>query len=176
MTDKDPVELKNKIEREAIRSTSWVTDNKMVCSGEKTKLLIIGTRQQRKKLQNIDMSINVCDNLIKPTKSEKLLGLVVNDEFTWKEYLYGEAWRIDKNENFVGLIPKLSKRIGLLQKLRNKMTNDTFNMIACNQRVSLHQQFYTHFQFLVTCGFKIQTLIELQDLCHSLKKTVEDYK
>ena len=50
---------------------------------------------------------------------------------TWKHYLYGEKWRIKKEDNFKGLIPKLIKRVGLLKQLRNKMSNETFNII-CN--------------------------------------------
>ena len=59
--DKDVVELQAKIQREADRSTEWVTDNRMVCSGSKTKLLVIGTAQRRKSLLNgNNMEINVC--------------------------------------------------------------------------------------------------------------------
>ena len=51
--DSDPTELENKIQREANRATEWVFDNKMVCAGDKTKLLVIGTSQLRKsKLAN----------------------------------------------------------------------------------------------------------------------------
>ena len=73
------------------------------------------------KLTNVDKTINVCGNVIEETKSEKLLGLVVNNELSWKQYLHGEKWRPIKEENFEGLLPKLSKRIGLLTRLRNKM-------------------------------------------------------
>ena len=43
--DEDPIALKEKIQREANRSTEWVNDNKMECAGNKTKLLILGTAQ-----------------------------------------------------------------------------------------------------------------------------------
>ena len=46
--DNDPDTLQQKIQREANLSTSWVSDNKLVCSGSKTKLLIIGTKELRK--------------------------------------------------------------------------------------------------------------------------------
>ena len=45
------------------------------------------------------------------------------------EYLYGETWR--EKENFKGLIPKLSQRIGLLKILNNKkISRENFHMIA----------------------------------------------
>ena len=48
VSDKNPLNLKAKIQREADLSTSWVNDNKLICSGSKTKLLIVGTKELRK--------------------------------------------------------------------------------------------------------------------------------
>ena len=45
--ESDPRELKEKVQIEANRSTDWVSDNRMVCAGAKTKLLVIGTNQLR---------------------------------------------------------------------------------------------------------------------------------
>ena len=45
--DKDPDILLQKIQHEAECSTSWVSDNRLVCSGEKTKLLIVTTQAMR---------------------------------------------------------------------------------------------------------------------------------
>ena len=44
----NPDILENMIQEEANKSTAWVRDNKLVCSGSKTKLLIIGTKERRK--------------------------------------------------------------------------------------------------------------------------------
>ena len=133
VTAANPSKLQEKIQNEATKSTSWVKDNRMVCSGEKTKLLIIGTTQQRQKQlinPNINIKVKVGDNTVSESNSEKLLGLIVNNRLTWKDYLYGETWRTNKNDNFKGLIPKLSQRIGMLKQLRRKMPLETFKMIA----------------------------------------------
>ena len=108
--DKNVLELKEKIQREANRSTEWVTDNRMVCSGSKTKLLVIGTSQLRKSLLREDdnyIEINVCGSIVRDTQSERLLGLTVNNQLTWSDYLYGEKWRLE--DNSVGLIPQLNQ-------------------------------------------------------------------
>ena len=64
---------------EANISTSWVKDNRLVCSGEKTKLLIIGTAEQQRKAKEIGkIEIDVCGNKVTETESEKLLGIIVN--------------------------------------------------------------------------------------------------
>ena len=92
-SDKDPKELEAKIQREADRSTNWVEDNKMACAGDKTKLLVIGTKQLRTSRlnePNEKLKVNVCGIDIESTESEKLLGLIVNNELTWKHHLNGK--------------------------------------------------------------------------------------
>ena len=46
----------------------------------------------------------VDEDIIEETKSEKLLGVFVNNKLTWKEHLHGD----NKNE---GLITQLRKRV-----------------------------------------------------------------
>ena len=108
-------DLQDGLQSAADSSTQWVADNKMVCSGEKTKLLLMGTPQlKRHRIQDQGISVAICGKIVKPSKSEKLLGLIVNDQMTWNEYLYGECWR--QTDNAKGLIMQLSKRVGLLKK------------------------------------------------------------
>ena len=104
--DSDPDTLQIKIQNEALNSTDWVADNRMVCAGDKTKLLIIGTKQLRQsKLisQNKKISVNVCNNHVESCHSQKLLDLIVNEELSWKDHLYGEMWWDSK------IIPKRSQ-------------------------------------------------------------------
>ena len=130
VSDGDPTELQNKIQREANRATDWVSDNKMVCAGDKTKLLVIGTSQLKKsRLSGLpDLEVEVCGNRVSETKSEKLLGLIVNNQLTWTDYLHGEDWR-DENNN-KGLLPQLSQRVGLLRQVVHLMPKDRFRQIA----------------------------------------------
>ena len=113
---KDAFELQVKIQMEADRSIGWAKDNRMVCSGSKTKLLILGTCKLRQSLLNgIELTVNVCENLVKESNSERLLGLIVNNQLSWTNYVNGEKWR--SCDNFIGLISQLSQRVGLLNKI-----------------------------------------------------------
>ena len=50
----------------------------MICSGDKTKLLIVGTRANRKsKLEskNISLKVHICEDEIKESTSEKQLNM-----------------------------------------------------------------------------------------------------
>ena len=113
---KDAYELHVKIQMEAIRSIDWTKDNRMVCSGSKTKRLILGTFKLRQYfLSGIELTVNVCENLVKESNSERLLGLIVNNQLSWTNYVNGEKWR--SCDNFIGLISQLSQRVGLLNKI-----------------------------------------------------------
>ena len=48
--DDDTDHLKIKIQENSDRSTTWYRDNGMVCSGDKTKLLILGTKEMRQSM------------------------------------------------------------------------------------------------------------------------------
>ena len=129
----DPDELEEKVQREADRAVDWVKDNRMVCAGNKTKLLVIGTSQlRRSKLEKVNrvLHVNVAGAVIEETKSEKLLGIIVNNDMTFKQHLYGEQWRANKEENNRGLIPQLAQRIGILRKVVNLMPAHTFKSIS----------------------------------------------
>ena len=105
VSDKDPDILQAKIQREANLSTEWVKDNKLVCSGSKTKLLIVGTKELRKsKLtsKNKMIEIEVDGHKVKESQSERLLGVLINNTMTWETHLHG-------NNEYKGLIPKLSQ-------------------------------------------------------------------
>ena len=117
-----PVLLLEKIQLIADRVTDWFSRNEIVVSGEKTKLLILGTQMNRSiKIENPDhdVSIRVCGELVTASRSEKLLGLVINDTMTWKNHLYGD----EENE---GLMKILAKRVGMLKKLRRYMSPQVF--------------------------------------------------
>ena len=108
--ENDPDNLQHKIQREANLSISWVNDNKLVCSGSKTKLLIIGTKELiTSKLTAVNKSISIVvdGHEVQESESERLLGLNVNNVLTWEHHLYG-------NKEHKGLIPKLSQRANII--------------------------------------------------------------
>ena len=121
----DPIVLQNNIQGVGTMVTEWFRKNDISCSGEKTKLLMLGTRANRiNKIvkQNIHPCIDVCGDCIEETTSEKILGVVVNNTITWKDHLYGD------NDN-EGLIPGLSKRIGMLKKIKKFVPSYKFSQI-----------------------------------------------
>ena len=126
VSDKDPHLLQQKIQKEADLSTSWVHDNKLVCSGSKTKLLVIGTKElRRSKLVNPNISIEIIvdGHPVRESESERLLGVLINNVMTWEHHLYG-------NEEHKGLVQKLSQRANIIWKLSKMMPKQKLKMIS----------------------------------------------
>ena len=116
-----------KIQNDGDTVVSWFEKNDMVCSSDKTKLLIIGTKRNRiNKLENNNtkLNINICGEQKEESESEKLLGVIVNNILTWKDHIYG-------NDENPGLLKQLSKRIGILKKLRPLMSDKKFKQVVC---------------------------------------------
>ena len=92
VSDKDPHILEEKLQAKADSATQWIADNRMICSGEKTKLLVVGTRELRSKrleTMNKKLTARVCGQEIIESDDEKLLGMIVSNNLTWNTHLYG---------------------------------------------------------------------------------------
>ena len=115
--------LRNLIEKEATNSAEWLKDNRLCVAGDKSKLLVLGTKQLRASKLTQEAKIVVDEKEIVETPSEKLLGVVINNELTWKNHLYGDS----ENE---GLTTQLSRRIGMLSKMSKYMNKDNLKYFA----------------------------------------------
>ena len=69
------------------------------------------------------MIIEVEGETILESESEKLLGLVINNQLTWKHHLYGDNYN-------QGLIPQLSSRIGIMKLLSKFMSREKIKYFA----------------------------------------------
>ena len=127
--DSDPHLLKQKIQHQADCSANWLADNRMCVSGDKTKLLIMGTKKLKTTRLREPIKIVVDNREVKETRSEKLLGVTINNELTWKEHLHGETWR-ENGDNSPGLIAQLGQRLGILKKISKYMSRTRLKMFA----------------------------------------------
>ena len=113
--EKEQAALKEKIEQEAGNSAQWLRANRLCVAGEKSKLLILGTSELKiSRMTNAEVKIMVDCKEIVESISEKLLVVVMKNQLSWKNHLYG-----DKDN--IGLIPHLSKRLGMLKQLARYM-------------------------------------------------------
>ena len=123
--------LQEKIQFESEQSCNWLHDNRMVVAGGKSKLIVVGTKELRtRKLGDRKLEVMVDGKLVRESPSEKLLGVILNNQMTWKEHLHGETWRTPETENDNGLISQLSQRVGILRKLSAFASKKKLRMLA----------------------------------------------
>ena len=113
-----------KLQHQADNSVNWIQDNMILCSGDKTKLLVLGTMGLKKsKLESRTLTVKLGENIVEETSDEKLLGILMSNSLSWNKYPYGN--KKQGKEKVIGLIPKLSQRVGMLSKLNRYMTQGT---------------------------------------------------
>ena len=106
------------------KQVQWLEDNGMVVSPAKSKLLISANKDLRRaRVQGQHQGVTVQGRAVMPTQSERILGLYIDQDLTWKSYLWGEKWR--QEDNFPGLIPQLMGRAALLHKLAELLPRST---------------------------------------------------
>ena len=127
--DKNPDELIRKIQHEADCSAAWVADNKLVCSGAKTKLLVITTdAMRRSRLGDRTYQIQVCGKIVRETECDRILGFLVNNKLSWSQHMLGDF--SDPANPVTGLINQLSKRVGMLSRLVNLVPKERFKSLV----------------------------------------------
>ena len=108
VVEEDPELLEAKLQMQATSSTQWIRDNKMLCSGDKTNLLIVCNRETRdSKINSVNkhFTIEVCGETIEETSNEKLLGVIMSSNMSWNTHLYGN--NETGKDKIQGLIPQL---------------------------------------------------------------------
>ena len=128
VSDRDHDTLVDKLKDLAKSSTQWVRDNRMVCAGEKTKLLIVATRETRERNRTPPVQIEVCGKAVEESPAEKLLGVIVSNDLSWRTHLHGN--NKTGKDKITGLLTKLSQRVGMLKRLAKVMPKNKFRNVS----------------------------------------------
>ena len=125
---REPEELIHKLQNFADSATRWIHDNKMVCSPSKTKLLVVSTKELREsKLLGSELTVKMGNNIITESREENMLGITMSNNMTWNSFIYGN--KETGAEKTVGLLSKLSQRVGLLKTLCRYMSTSQLNLL-----------------------------------------------
>ena len=66
--------------------SSYLSNNKLKLNDDKTQLLVMATRQRQVKTST-DLEITTTSGFIKPVKTAKLLGIDIQDDLKWSQYI-----------------------------------------------------------------------------------------
>ena len=88
----------------------WCDDNKMALHPNKTKSMLITSRQKRQ-IEHINLTLNINGNRIEQVRTHKLLGVLLDDEFSWTNHI-----------DYIS--KKVSRNIYLLSQLKHYVSSD----------------------------------------------------
>ena len=101
-----PQSLCTNLQADLNEVASWTSDNKMVLNESKTKVMLVTGKRLATKLDDKTMVIKIDDTNLEQVHSFSLLGLTIDSNLNF-------------NDHVDNLCTKLSKRIGILRKIRS---------------------------------------------------------
>ena len=117
--DKDPAALSATLSIQYKRISSYMTANKLVINDDKTHLVVMGTKATAARRDEVTLQAG--GHIIRPTRTEKLLGGNICENLKWKEHL---------QENDQSLVRQLTSRINGLVKVSHCASFSTRLMVA----------------------------------------------
>ena len=105
VSSQDPDILQVKLNDSYRVMANYLGNNRLKLNDDKTHLLVMTTKQKHRIL-TIDTKIDTPIQVIKPIKTEKLLGIFIQDDLKWSEY-------IQNNEK--SLLKQLTSRLNALR-------------------------------------------------------------
>ena len=76
--------------------SEWSTDNHMVLHPQKTKSMLIATRQKHQRAP-LELNLTLNDNPIEQISSHKVLGVTIDDEFKWQIHINNISKTVARN-------------------------------------------------------------------------------
>ena len=115
----DPAALSLKLTEQYDRISDYMAANKLVINGDKTHLVVMGTKKTAARRQEVFVQAD--GHRIQPSKSEKLLGGIISEDMKWKEHL------LNSDQS---LVTQLTSRINGLVKVAYRAPMTTRLMVA----------------------------------------------
>ena len=115
----DPAILSQKLTNQYKRIEEYMAANKLVINGDKTHLVVMGSKAHTAKRQ--DVRLQAGDHNILPSSTEKLLGGIISQDLKWKQHL------LDSDQS---LVCQLTSRINGLSLISSSSTFATKLMVA----------------------------------------------
>ena len=107
MSSHDQETLQQKLNDRYRVMADYLGNNRLKLNDDKTHLLVM-TTQQKKRIITLDVKINTPTEVIKPIKTEKLLGIHIQDDLKWTEYI---------QNNDKSLLKQLTSRLNALKMI-----------------------------------------------------------
>ena len=126
---------------------TWCLENGMLINTEKTKLMLIASRQKRSSLIDSDLKITFNNVDLKNSSNEKILGVHMDQNFVW-------------NNQFQHVSKKISSHLWLLSQIRTYL-NVQHRLLFYNAYIKSHIE-YCCVVWGNSCNFNAYKIEKLQ--------------
>ena len=129
VTSDNADELSRKLTVQYRLLADFFGDNKLVINNEKTHLIVMGSRKHRNIRREVE--VNTGSILVKPSESEKLLGLNIHQSLKWREHI---------QDGNCSMLISLNRKLIALKKIAVNASFKTRLLVAnaCFQSVLLY--------------------------------------
>ena len=108
-------ELRTRLELTLRELHAWFSSNSLKMNGSKTDFMIVGSKQNLKKVQNFSFIVD--DASIKPSKTIKILGVIVDPLLSWEAHISH-------------VVKKCNKILFSLYRFRHYFTPDALKILV----------------------------------------------
>ena len=81
----EPAVLSSKLTEQYKKISMFMAANKLVINGDKTHLVVVGKKKSLARRQQVFVEAD--GHVVKPSRTEKLLGGIISEDMKWKEHL-----------------------------------------------------------------------------------------
>ena len=109
--------IENNLSTALIELSIWCRQNGMVINFEKTKAMLITTRQKRDQLEIKSLNIKVntcCDKYVNIVSCDKLLGVQIDENLSWAEHIKSVTLKMTRN---IWLLSQISKYLSISHRI-----------------------------------------------------------
>ena len=95
-SDKNTDTVQNELQRIINKASDWCDNNAMILHPAKTKSMLLTTRQKHQ-LRPLLLNLSLKDSHIEQVHEHRHLGVIIDDEFSWRPHITGTCKTISKN-------------------------------------------------------------------------------
>ena len=143
----DMQKLQQNLQKSLSLLNKWCRENGMVINTDKTKVMLITSRQKRYHLQIDDLKLNLNNSDLKLSSNEKILGIQIEDTLVW-------------NEHFKYISKKIAPSLWLLSQIKTFLSVDD-KLLFYNAYIRPHLE-YCSVIWGNSTTFNIQKMTKLQ--------------
>ena len=91
-SDKDTDSVQNELQRSINEASDWCDNNAMILHPAKTKSMLLTTRQKHQ----LHLNLSLKDSHIEQVREHRRLGVITDDEFSWRPHIIGTCKTVSK--------------------------------------------------------------------------------